>query len=596
LYFLRMISTNARFSNSLIFIFTASVLSLLLSCAHQVSPGGGPEDKTGPTVLQTEPEYGAVMVNPKTGISITLSEWISRTAAPKSVSILPPIEGGVKVRANGRRLEIKPVTAMAESTTYHVVITSQLIDLHNNPLSSSFTLVFSTGPTLDSGSIAGCIVDPAGHVSLAVVGLYRKRDTLSDSALFAAPDYLTQTDSAAFFSFENVRSGPYRLVAFIDQNNNRRLNPGVEAAYAPLLQTVECKNTPDTILLYPVESDTTGPNIAAVTPISPAALLATLTKAADTAAGISACSWSLERSDKNGNTPAVSYTTWIGSDMRRCVLHLADSQELTPYRLIFTYTRLSEKVPVTVCDTMRFNGARPVDTIPPALSSVTPVGTVGLEPELRFIFTEPITVTAPLRLTDSLGDTVALVVDSSLCDTVSAKPGRTLHAGSQYRLVVLSSAGKDFAGNLLKPRDTTDTVLTPMFTVIDADSLAVTFAGCVPCITPDSLRLWRFQPLNGGPSSYAADSSGCFSFDSIPGGKGLLMCWWDGNRNGKIDKGMLVPWRPPEPFSVFADTVEARARWEVEGVELKSACRRCEKHVPAKQDTTAATAKRALPD
>jgi hypothetical protein len=572
----------------------AAIIALVCSCAHQVSPGGGPEDKTGPTILVSDPAHGAVMVNPRSGIVITFSEWISRSAAPRSVSILPPIEGGVKVRVAGRRLEITPATALAESTTYHVVITAQLADLRGNPLSSSFTLVFSTGATLDSGRIAGCIVDPAGQATMAVVGLYRKRDTLADSALFAAPDYLTQADSAAFFSFENVRSGPYRLVAFADKNNNRRLNPGVEAAFAPLTQTVVIKNSPDTILLYPVESDTTGPNIASVTPVSASALLATLTKAADTAAGISALSWRVERSDKKGGPLAVTKYAWIGKEMRRCLLYLADTQALAPYRLVFSYNRQAEKGAFTLRDTMRFNGAHPVDTVKPALSSVSPIATVGMEPELRLAFTEPVTGFTQLRLIDSLADTVALIADSSYNDTIALKPGRALHAGSSYRLVLLSSIGKDLAGNPLAPRDTTDTVLTPVFKVIEADSLAVSLKGCVPCLAPDSLRLWQFGPITGGPVSLAADSSGCFSFDSIPGRKGFISCWSDGNRNHKLDKGILVPWRSPEPFVAFADTIEARARWESEGVELKSACKGCKKHEPKKPDATAAPIKQPV--
>jgi hypothetical protein len=590
LYFLMMKITRFPFLRSLALI--AAIIALECSCAHQVSPGGGAEDKTGPTALVSEPANGAVMVIPNGRIDITFSEWISRTAAPRSVSILPPIVGGVKVRVAGRRLEITPMTALAESTTYHVVITSQLADLHNNQLSSSFTLVFSTGPTLDSGRLAGCIIDPAVQANMAVVGLYRKRDTLADSALFAAPDYLTQADSAAFFSFENIRCGPYRLVAFIDQNNNRRLDPGVEAAYAPLMQTVVLKNSPDTILLYPVESDTTGPKIALIGTLSATTLLTTLTKAADTMAGISALSWRIERADKKGLPLAVDKYTWIGRAMRRCVLHLADSQAIVPYRLIFNYKRQSEKKLILVRDTMRFNGACPVDTVKPALSSVSPVGTVGLEPELRLIFTEPVTVSAPLMLTDSLADTVALVADSAYSDTVGLKPGHALHAGSRYRLVLLASMGRDLAGNSLKPRDTTDTVLTPVFKVIEADSLAVSLKGCVPCLSPDSLRVWQFRPVAAaGQVSLFADSSGCFSFDSIPGGKGLVSCWSDYNRNQKIDKGILIPWRPSEPFVAFADTIEARTRWETEGVELKSACKGCKKHEPKKPDTTAAPVK-----
>jgi hypothetical protein len=561
---------------------SAATVALFLSCAHQVSPSGGPDDKTGPTIMISEPVAGAVMVDPKNGIAITFSEWISRTAAPKAVSILPPVDGGVKVRVAGRRLEITPAKAFALSTTYHVVLTSALQDLHGNPLSSSHTLVFSTGATLDSGCIAGCVVDPGRESPQTIVALYRDNDSLGDTALFGNPDYLTQTDSASFFSFENVRVGTYRVVAFTDQNNNRRLNPGAEAAYAPLHRTIALTSKPDTILLFPMESDTVRLKLLSAAPLGPTMLQCALSAPIDSSRGLSDPTWKIEPFEKKGGAIKITSTEWIGAIEQRCILHLADTMALVPYR--------TKNNPLS--DTMRFNGARPHDTVSPALSSVSPTVTVIQEPELRLLFNEPVTITLPLMLTDSLLDTVALIASNGYSDTIILTPQRRLHAGSIYRLLILKSFGKDLAGNLLKPRDSTDTVLVPQFKVFETDSLAVSLNGCVSCLAPDSLRTWQFIPFIGANRPLSRDSSGCFSFDSIPAGKGFVAYFRDLNRNKKPDRGVLVPWRAPEPYFVLPDTIEARARWEIEDVELQSACKGCGKHEPVKSDTTAKKAKK----
>jgi hypothetical protein len=559
----------------------AAVTAILFClCAHQMSPGGGPDDKTGPMIMASEPDAGAVMVDPKTRVTITFSEWISRTAAPRAVTILPPLEGGVRIRVSGKRLAIAPVHAFADSTTYHIVITSHLTDLRNNPLPSPFTLVFSTGPNLDSGQIAGCIIDPSGTSIQTIVGLYREKDSCVDTILWGAPDYLTQTDSASFFFFENVRPGPYRITGFIDQNNNGRLDPGTEQAYAPLSRTIVLSSAPDTVLLFPVLSDTVKLRVTSVAQVSEKTLMCALTAQADSFRGLTVPSWKIERTDKKGIGPGIDSMQWINTGMQRCFLFCSDTLARAPYRLLFRCVKTTCAGTSVIADTMRFNGAQPSDTTAPALVSVSPITTITQEPELSLYFTEPVRITSPLLLIDSLLDSVPLTVPDKWSDTVVLLPERKLAIGSRYRLELLSSSAKDLAGHGLKPRDTTDTVLVPVFTVIEGDSLAISLTGCVACLDPDTFRTWQFMPLGTGPVSVVRDSGGCFAFDSIPAGRGFIGYWSDRNRNKKPDQGALVPWRPPEPYVVMPDTVEARARWEIEGVELPHACDRCAKHRP----------------
>ncbi|MBN1982060.1 MAG: hypothetical protein JW795_11045, partial [Chitinivibrionales bacterium] len=58
-------------------------------------------------------------------------------------------------------------------------------------------------------------------------------------------------------------------------------------------------------------------------------------------------------------------------------------------------------------------------------------------------------------------------------------------------------------------------------------------------------------------------------FDSLPSGKGTVTCFSDINGNSTHDRGRIFPWQAPEPIYTFADTIEARSRWDIEGVALR---------------------------
>lgn len=63
--------------------------------------------------------------------------------------------------------------------------------------------------------------------------------------------------------------------------------------------------------------------------------------------------------------------------------------------------------------------------------------------------------------------------------------------------------------------------------------------------------------------------SGSFTVRDILEGKYLLSVYRDRNGNGVYDPGRPFPYRPSERFTQFPDTLRLRARWPLEGVELK---------------------------
>ncbi len=112
-----------------------------------------------------------------------------------------------------------------------------------------------------------------------------------------------------------------------------------------------------------------------------------------------------------------------------------------------------------------------------------------------------------------------------------------------------------------------------------ADSLCIRLSGGAGCLRPDERRKWVYRPINrrDTTSFIVADSAGTFAFDSIPASKGTLLWFIDDNGDNQITPGRLSPWRSPERFFVIPDTVEAKARWVVEGINVRG----CEEAVKA---------------
>ena len=75
---------------------------------------------------------------------------------------------------------------------------------------------------------------------------------------------------------------------------------------------------------------------------------------------------------------------------------------------------------------------------------------------------------------------------------------------------------------------------------------------------PDTLDIRHAPP----PYQATADSAGSFLLPRLPAGTYQLRAWLDRNENGRWDKGVLIPYRSPEPAYFMTEPVRVRARWE----------------------------------
>ena len=526
---------------------TIFLTALMLSCANQGAPGGGPEDKEPPSVSASEPSSGALNVDTRARVSVRFSEWISPAGAPGAVSVYPPPPNGVTVRASKNRVTVTPNGPFKGNTTYHVVINTSLQDLRGNALKRPVGVVFSTGAVLDSGALDGAVVSLSPLTAIPKVALYYIVDDGEQpgAGYFAAPDYAAQCDSAGAFSFSNLREGKYRAVAFSDPNRTGRLRPG-DKCFAPLDEIITLTKTAQTIRLYPSESDTaTAPpragekaapdtvklRMKGYSPTGPSSLTPDVRIAWSKPARVSL---SMAMASDTAGSDSVAFF-FAAADGYSDTTLLAPSRRLKPGSVYIL------KIPVQSIKDEQGNNAAVEEKR----------GRAGRGRRARGV-----TDTDKPGGKDIIGG--GIVKDSTIAGNItrdSVVKG-SAHIGADS---LRSRAVDEPKGGAIEI-----TIKT-----ISADSICYRLHGGADCLEPNDRRKWVYRPLRGSETFTAADKSGTFSFDSIPASKGTLYWFIDSNNDNALTPGKLVPWRSPERFFAAPDTVEARARWEVENVRVR---------------------------
>ena len=199
------------------------------SCANTTTPpSGGPKDTIPPVITEIYPEIGMINV-PRHGtkLEIKFNEYV-KVKDPKSLFLSPPLEKAPKYKLKGKGVVITFENDLDSNKTYTLDLTDAIADNNEGNIFPGFTLVFSTGETIDSMMVTGIVQDcnTLDPIKGATVMLYKD---LADSAVFLSrPDAAVKTDDWGFFCLRNVQDTVYRLYAIIDENNNNKYDPETE--------------------------------------------------------------------------------------------------------------------------------------------------------------------------------------------------------------------------------------------------------------------------------------------------------------------------------------------------------------------------------
>ncbi len=242
------------------FIVTAA---LVLACAVEAPPPGGPVDEIVPAVTGTNPTGDSAGVDPGSPISITFSEDMTRAGVERLVSFSPPIEIG-RVWWKDRTVFIQPLEPLHPDTTYVVKLRPGFRDNHKVSSKEDHVWAFATSAAIDSGSISGTIHFRREPTSKGVVGCFVLPVDSSFVPQAALPDRETVTDESGNYTLRYLPSEDNRYIvwAFQDANGNGLYQTGDE--YAALAA--------DTVVLTPNAPFAAGVDIFVVDPTEAATL------------------------------------------------------------------------------------------------------------------------------------------------------------------------------------------------------------------------------------------------------------------------------------------------------------------------------------
>lgn len=199
------------------------------SCANMGSgPSGGYADSIPPSMLESNPKYGAVNFSGNK-VTLTFDEYITLSNAAKKVVVsptqtIPPIVKGI-----GKKVTVELKDSMIPNTTYSINFGNAIVDNNESNPIEDFYFSFSTGPVLDTMSIYGTVLDARTLAPMkeVYVGVY---SNLSDTIFGKEKmERIALTDADGKFAMYNLQAKPYRLYALADANANSYFDVPTEA-------------------------------------------------------------------------------------------------------------------------------------------------------------------------------------------------------------------------------------------------------------------------------------------------------------------------------------------------------------------------------
>lgn len=194
----------------------------VVACASPGTPPGGPVDTQAPQIVRIAPDSGKTNVKPREVIfqfDEVVNERPSGSPTLGGLFLISPRNGEPEAAWHRSEVAVRPTRGFKSNTTYTINLLPGLSDLRGNTRNIGATTVFSTGPNIATGRIAGTLFNWA-EARIVARGLIEARP-LNDTTTV----YVTATDSVGDFNLKNVPPAQYRLRGFSDDNNNRGIDP-----------------------------------------------------------------------------------------------------------------------------------------------------------------------------------------------------------------------------------------------------------------------------------------------------------------------------------------------------------------------------------
>lgn len=521
-------------SSRIISIFLAC--AFLASCANKVAPEGGPKDTAPPKLIASKPENFSHSFS---GNEITLlfDEYIQLINGDKQIILSPLPDEKPEISVRNKSISVKFKKPLQENTTYTLSFGNAIADVHESNSVNNFRFVFSTGNFLDSLSVSGNISDaytlkPAGDVT---VMLYSADD--DSLPFYSRPDYITRTDAAGNFTFENLKAASFKLFALKDKNSNYlydhpdeliawadepvRAGDSVSHALKLLRETPQQLKLLNVIVTEPVKA------------------ILIFNKPAD-----------IKLKDMSGvpswhslsfSHAADSVTVWLTDTLK-------DSLRV--------FVLQNNKLLDSVLISMRKPGSlkQRASVLQPLSVSA---GSLIPEEKLVLHVSHPVAEVNNLQVKMICDTAETLLLSLRIKNPLTLESDFRLMSGRQCEVKLLPGSIKDIYGR------TNDTLSIPLKTLSEKETgtLYLKLKNESPYPLIFSLVNENEQTIRdtvvSGDAPYVA-------FRFLPPGVFKMKVTEDSNQNGRWDTGNYLKKQKPERVSYFNEPVIIRANWEVE--------------------------------
>ena len=178
-------------------------------------------DNTPPVVISTSPPDRATRVNVNANIVITFSEAMNQSHL--GLDIVPWTVGGAAATwsTDSKTLTINLDEPLADDQQYLLTIyPGGVRDLAGNAIVQAFSVVFTTGPALENGSIAGAIGGDPGSAAADPTGAIVSAET--DTTNYYRYTLVASNDA---YQISYLPDDTYYLFAYMDTNGDNRYDP-----------------------------------------------------------------------------------------------------------------------------------------------------------------------------------------------------------------------------------------------------------------------------------------------------------------------------------------------------------------------------------
>jgi uncharacterized protein (DUF2141 family) len=544
--------------------------TIMVGCAVRVDPTGGERDAIPAAVTSTEPATGTASFAGDR-VVFQFDDYVDRSVR-NAVSVLPNVRFSTAYA--GDVVKVIFEDALEPNTTYSVTLGTEWTDLRGNKPREASTVVFSTGPLIDTGRITGSI--RAASLTNVVVFCYQRADTLTDrfTPRTVTPKYRLAVGSSGAFSLQGLPDGRYRVIAVRDDNRNGLLDNSEDFVVAPGDVTVTSGAAAPLSLLLGRAIDREPPTVLRLRAVSSRRVEVTFSESVRPID-----SWTQALSVVRGDTPTALHIAAVLQDKDptdRITLRLTNDLDTSRHVLLLSARGLVDSNGVRSIDSIvptSFRGTSTSDTVRLRITSIAPADSardVGTDSAVIITFSDAIDTTRAHATIWHEAPQGAIPVAATWRDarTMVIRPTMSRTPKTWYRTSISFDGLRSVADSVLR-----DTTIILSHRTEERRSEPGSIAGTVidpTGMVADTTRLLlRLLSAKGAVVASIPVAIGApFTADGLPAGTYGFDLFADRNGNGVYDHGDHTPFTFGESWWPSGTQVTVRARWLVEDVKV----------------------------